>query len=74
MRGWLGAGLVACQHGHHRDVEDRPVGTARSWELRTEVIASLDFVRRTADTASETGADSPLGIAVAFLDREEERR
>ena len=62
MRGWLGTGLVACQHGHHRDVEDRPVGTARAWELRTEVIASLDFVRRTARAhASATGRGQPHG-------------
>jgi len=74
MRGWLGSGLVACQHGRHRDVEDVPIGTARAWELRTEVIASLDFVRRTTSPPSATGADSPTGIVVEFLDREEERR
>jgi len=74
MARWLGNGLVSCQHGHHRDVEDRPVGTARAWELRTEVIGSLDFVRRTAGAASATDADRPTGIVVEFLDREEERR
>jgi hypothetical protein len=74
MRGWLGNGLVACQHGHHRDVEDRPVGTARAWELRTEVIASLDFVRRTTSPRSAKDADSPTGVVVAFLGKEEERR
>ncbi len=74
MRGWLGSGLVSCEHGYHRDVEDRPVATARAWELRTEAIASLDFVRRTADAGSTTEADDDKGIVVAFLDREEERR
>ena len=73
MRGWLANGLVACQHGHHRDVEDRSVGTARAWELRTEVIASLDFVRRAADKGSTMHA-SDEGIVVAFLGKEEERR
>lgn len=74
MARWLGSGLIRCQHGLHRDVDDRPIETARSWECRTEVIASLDFVRRTTNGNPVTNGESSTGIAVPFLDRGEERR
>lgn len=39
-----------------------------------QVIASLDFVRRTTSPRSARDADDPTGIVVEFLDKEEKRR
>ena len=74
MRAWLGSELVSCQSGRHRDVFDPSLKTAPAWELRTDVIASLDYVRRRdADSESECPGRSAR-LKVAFLDQRENSR
>lgn len=73
MTRWLGDNLVGCQQGGHRDLEYRPVPTARSWELRAEIISSLDYVRRSAAASGAEGEANSAGIVVEFLDEEAQR-
>ena len=70
MRAWLGSELVSCQSGRHRDVFDPSLKTAPAWELRTDVIASLDYVRRRDADRTDVMPRSPSGLVVEFLQKE----
>jgi hypothetical protein len=70
MRAWLGSELVSCQSGRHRDVFDPSLNTLPAWELRTDVIASLDYVRRRDADRTDTTPRPACCLVVEFLQKE----
>jgi hypothetical protein len=71
MKLWLGSGLLTCQTGTHRDDGGYPTKNVPAWELRNEVVASLDFVHRRGFERPDNGTPHRPSLRVEFLERQE---